>query len=472
MRKHWISLGGARRARLNFEIRFARAREEGFHDGGCGFPLCPTPCVWDILGERGTAKNVKAQSKNVSEHLNHISEGLRPLAVAVGSLIPDAANARRHDPRNLDAIKASLARWGQRTPLVVRQRDNVVLKGNGTLEAAKALDWAFIAALPVEDDGAESIAYAIADNRSAELAAWDDETLASLLQNLDEELRDLAGFSGEELDEILKGLEPEPEIVEDEAPEPPADPITKPGDLWLLGEHRLLCGDSTDPVSVARLLDGRTPFLMVTDPPYGVEYDPEWRQEAADKGLKGFHPGRMGTVQNDERGDWTAAYELFPGHVAYVWHAGVHAGLVAANLHTAKFSIRSQIIWKKSSFAISRGHYHWQHEPCWYAVRKGGSAKWAGDRSQSTAWEIKNVVDKADNTDHGTQKPVECMARPIRNHGGTADDVYDPFLGSGTTLIAAEQLGRKCFGLEISPAYADVIVQRWEQLTGGKAVLA
>jgi DNA modification methylase len=128
------------------------------------------------------------------------------------------------------------------------------------------------------------------------------------------------------------------------------------------------------------------------------------------------------------------------------------------------------VIWRKPRFIISRGHYHWQHEPCWYAVRKGGSAKWCGDRSQSTVWDIA-LKDGGEDTNHSTQKPVECMARPIRNHGGKDDDVYDPFLGSGTTIIAAEQLGRRCYGLELSPAYCDVIVARWEKLTGRKAEL-
>jgi DNA modification methylase len=263
------------------------------------------------------------------------------------------------------------------------------------------------------------------------------------------------------------GLYQAPPVTEDEVPKPPTDPVTKPGDLWLLGEHRLLCGDSTKAEDVARVLGGRKPFIMVTDPPYGVEYDPAWRQEAVIAGHLAKARRAVGKVTSDDEAEWTDAYKLFTGDVSYVWHAGKFAAEVILNLREASFECRSQIIWIKPAFAISRGDYHWQHEPCWYAVRKGKPAKWCGDRSQSTRWDISNR--QKEHSDHGTQKPVECMARPIRNHGGPEDDVYDPFLGSGTTIVAAEQLKRRCYGLELEPKYCDVIVQRWETLTGKKA---
>jgi DNA modification methylase len=253
-------------------------------------------------------------------------------------------------------------------------------------------------------------------------------------------------------------------ILEDEIPEPPKKPVTKSGDLWILGDHRLLCGDATKKEEVTRVLSGATPNLMVTDPPYGVSYDPHWRTEAAEKGLLTFAPRREGKVTNDDRVDWREAWKLFPGDVAYVWHAGVFAGSMATQLEDSGFEIRSQIIWRKPTFAISRGHYHWQHEPCWYAVRSGASAAWIGDRSQTTVWDVMGRLETK--TEHGTQKPVECMARAIRNHDG---DIYEPFVGSGTTVIAAEQLGRRSFSIEIEPAYCDVVVMRWERLIGGKA---
>jgi DNA modification methylase len=336
----------------------------------------------------------------------------------------------------------------------------IVRAGNGTVQAAKALGWSEIAAVVIDDDNATASQFAIADNRTAELAEWDPDVLSTLLGDMDEATRAAVGFDAADMDALLRTLTPD--VQQDEIPELPEVATTKPGDLWILGDHRLLCGDSTDPASVARLLGDAKPFLMVTDPPYGVDYDPEWRNDAGLSESKS-----MGKVRNDDRVDWTAAYKLFPGDVAYVWHAGRFAGDLAANLSTAGFGIRAQIIWRKPAFAISRGHYHWQHEPCWYAVREGRTSKWVGDRSQSTVWDISNKIE--DRTEHGTQKPVECMARPISNHGGQADAVYDPFLGSGTTLIACQQIGRRCFGLELDPRYCDVIVQRWEKLTGRRA---
>jgi len=190
----------------------------------------------------------------------------------------------------------------------------------------------------------------------------------------------------------------------------------------------------------------------VTDPPYGVSYDAIWR---ADAGLNARTGPRVGTVTNDDRADWSEAWALFPGAVAYVWHDAT-AQEVQESLKAKGFETRSQIVWAKTRFAIGRGHYHWQHEPCWYAVRKGKTAAWAGDRSQTTLWAI--PLDANVEGGHSTQKPLECMERPIRNHEG---DVYDPFLGSGTTLIAAARQGRRCYGLEISPAYCDVIRRRW-----------
>lgn len=391
-----------------------------------------------------------------------IADALKPLARPIEGLHPDPANARKHGPKNLDAIKSSLAQFGQRKPIVGQKQGMIVRAGNGTLEAAKALGWTEIAVVVIDDDNATASQFAIADNRTSELAEWDNETLASLLDGMDDSTRDLLAFDEKDMQALMRSVDPTGEIPDDEVPDPPADPVTKPGDMIILGEHRLLCGDSTKADDVARLMGVDKPFIMVTDPPYGVEYDPEWRHK---EGLN--NSNRVGKVINDDRVDWTEAYRLFPGVVAYVWHADRFAADIVVNLRDAKFEIRTQVIWRKSRFAISRGHYHWQHEPCWYAVRDG-SAKWCGDRSQSTIWDIDHRNQDTETT-HGTQKPVECMARPIRNHGGKGDDVYDPFLGSGTTLIAAEQLGRKCFGMEISPAYCDVIVQRWENLTGKKA---
>ena len=393
----------------------------------------------------------------------HIAEQLRHLAIPITSLVLDPSNARKHGERNLEAIKASLAKFGQRSPVVVQRDGMVVRSGNGRLLAAKALGWTEIAATIIDEDNSTAAQFAIADNRTAELAEWDNETLALLLDGWDKETRESVGFDEADLKAVMAELEPK-EIIEDEVPEPPVNPITKLGDLWLLGKHRLLCGDSTKPEDVARVLDGCKPLLMVTDPPYGVEYDPTARRELQSENCT----PAIGIVINDDRSDWTDAWKNFSGDVAYVWHAGVHSPTVATSLESCKFERRALICWAKERLVIGRGHYHHKHEPCWYVVRKNATAKWAGDHSQTTLWEIDKP--QKSETGHSTQKPLECMARPIRNHD--APEVYDPFLGSGTTLIAAEQLGRNCYGMEISPAYCDVIIKRWETLTGKKAVLA
>jgi DNA modification methylase len=256
---------------------------------------------------------------------------------------------------------------------------------------------------------------------------------------------------------------------EDAVPEPPPIPITQPGDLWVMGKHRLLCGDCTIAANVGRLLSAVEPGLMVTDPPYGVNYNPQWRNDAAEKGLISYAARRVGKVGNDDRVDWSEAYTLFPGAIAYVWHADRHASEVQRNLEGCGFEIRNQVIWAKTRFAISRGHYHWQHEPCWYAVKAGSAGNWTGDRSQTTLWQIGgNLNDEAKNN-HGTQKPVECMRRPILNHTNPGQSLYDPFVGSGTSIIAAETTGRVCYAMDIDPIYCDVAVKRWEDFTGKKA---
>jgi DNA modification methylase len=391
----------------------------------------------------------------------------------IAELSLDPSNVRKHSRRNLDAIKASLRKFGQQKPIVVDAK-GIVLAGNGTLTAAQELGWTEIQIVRTELAGVEATAFAIADNRTAELAEWEEDKLSQVLQSLKVEDADLlaaTGYDAAEVDKMSKA-----EVTEDEVPEPPAEPITKPGDLWILGEHRVLCGDSTKAEDVERLLSGTVPRMMVTDPPYGVEYDASWRDGYGGE----FGDGKAvnsGKVANDDRADWREAWAFFAGDVAYVWHGEKQLVDMGSQLHEAGFLTRNLIVWAKPSLTFGRGNYHSQHETCWYAVRKSGTGHWAGDCKQTTLWQIAGMnpagrgkAGEGDaKTGHGTQKPVECMARPMRNHD--APEVYDPFLGSGTTLIAAEQLGRKCYGMEISPAYCDVIVKRWENLTGKKAVL-
>lgn len=388
----------------------------------------------------------------------------------IDRLLPYAANARRHEPEQVAQIAASIAEFGFNVPCLIDER-GVLIAGHGRLLAAHKLGLTAVPVIRLDHlSDAQARAYRIADNQIALNSSWDEQVLAAELARLKEDGvgLDLLGFADDELDRLLasfdEGDAPRPESDEDVVPEPPEEPVTRPGDLWLLGKHRLLCGDSTNATDAGRLLDGARPHLMVCDPPYGVEYDPSWRNEAGVSAT-----ARTGKVANDDRADWRDAWALFPGDVAYVWHAGVHTKTVAESLEAAGFAIRSQIVWAKSRFVLGRGDYHWQHEPCFYAVRKGASGHWQGARDQATVWTIAANGDEDAATVHGTQKPVQCMRRPILNNSAKGDAVYEPFAGSGSTIIAAESTGRVCFAMEIDPRYCDVIVERWQQFTGEHA---
>jgi DNA modification methylase len=217
------------------------------------------------------------------------------------------------------------------------------------------------------------------------------------------------------------------------------------------------------------VLAGVKPHLMVTDPPYGVEYDADWRNKAMRADGTAIAGMATGKVMNDDKADWSEAWALFPGEVAYVWHAGLFAGTVADSLTSNGFKLRSQIIWAKSNFAIGRGDYHWHHEPCWYAVKEKATGHYNGDRKQTTLWQIPKP--QKSETGHSTQKPIECMKRPIENNSSPGQAVYEPFSGSGTTIIAAEMTGRCCYAIELNPAYVDVAVTRWQDFTGQAATL-
>ncbi|MDR0809726.1 MAG: site-specific DNA-methyltransferase [Gemmobacter sp.] len=388
-----------------------------------------------------------------------------------GQLVPYVHNARTHSDDQVAQIAASIAEFGFTNPILIGE-DAVIIAGHGRLMAARQLGLTEVPVIMLAHlTETQRRALVIADNRIAENAGWDEDLLRTelaALQELNFDL-DLVGFTDADLAELMgeiNGEMPGGAVEgEDDIPDPPTEPVSRPGDLWILGHHHLLCGDSTVATDVERALAGVTPLLMVTDPPYGVEYDPNWRNQAL-----GQTTARTGKVLNDDRADWREAWALFPGDVAYVWHGALHATTVADSLIACGFNIRSQIIWAKDRLILSRGDYHWQHEPCWYAVRKTGKGHWAGDRKQTTLWHIANK-DQDAQTVHGTQKPVECMRRPVLNNSSPGQAIYEPFMGSGTTLIAAETTGRVCLGIELNPAYVDVAVERWQNLTGGAAVL-
>ena len=384
----------------------------------------------------------------------------------VAELVPYARNARTHSEAQVALIAGSIREYGFTNPVLV-DGESGIIAGHGRVMAARSLGLATVPVIELAHlSEAQRKAYILADNRLAEAAGWDRELLAieaGELEGLGVDLASL-GFDAGEIDALLRSGETD--AREDEVPEPPNEPVSRPGDLWMLGRHRLICGDSTDGSDVERLLGSVRPHLLVSDPPYGVNYDPDWRNRAGAAETK-----RTGKVLNDDRADWREAWALFPGDVAYVWHGALHATTVAESLAACGFEVRSQIIWAKERLVLSRGHYHWQHEPCWYAVRSGGTGHWTGDRKQSTLWQIPSRDQDAE-TVHGTQKPVECMRRPILNNSSPGQAVYEPFSGSGSTLIAAETTGRACHAVELDPAYVDVAVARWEAFTGEEAVLS
>ena len=380
-------------------------------------------------------------------------------------LIPYARNARTHSPAQVAQIAASMREWGWTNPILVDEAGTIIA-GHGRVAAARQLGWTEAPVMFARGwSEAQRRAYVIADNKLALNAGWDEDLLRLELQDLAGLGAGLSllGFSENELAQAMNGDIRQGLTDEDAAPPLPDTPVSRPGDTWLLGAHRVRCGNATSAEDVGFLLDGNWPLLMVTDPPYGVAYDPAWRHRLGVNASK-----RTGKVLNDDRADWREAWALFPGDVAYVWHGALHATTVAESLVAAGFAIRSQIIWAKQRLVIGRGDYHWQHEPCWYAVRKKGH--WAGDRKQTTLWQIASRDQDAE-TVHGTQKPVECMRRPILNNSSPGQAVYEPFLGSGTTVIAAETVGRSCLAMELNPGYVDVAVSRWQAFTGEKAKL-
>jgi DNA modification methylase len=389
---------------------------------------------------------------------------------AVERVSPYAPTLRKN-AHAVNWMIASINEYGFRIPLLV-SADGEIIDGHLRLKAAQKLGFTEVPVIVCDDFTPEQIrAFRLIVNRSATWAEFDLDMVARELAELNLKGFDLSltGFDPKEIDELLV-LRPDEQSLA-ATPALPALPISAQGDLWVCGDHRVLCGDATNPEDVARLCASVTPLIAVTDPPYGIDYEPGWRERA---GLGKIR--QVGTVENDDRVDWREAFQLFRGDVVYVWHAGLHAGEVADSLRQCGFEIRSQIIWCKQHFVLSRGDYHWGHEPCWYAVRRGKTGHWCGDRRQSTLWEVSNLNPfgggSADEvTGHGTQKPVELMRRPILNHTERGAVVYDPFLGSGTTLIAAEDTGRICYGLEIQAGYVDVIVLRWQNLTGKAAVL-
>jgi DNA modification methylase len=424
----------------------------------------------------------------------------------IDRLVFYARNPRKNDAA-VDRMCDSIREFGFKIPVLARG-DGEVVDGHLRLKAARKLgSWpgGDTSRIPVilcdEWTPAQVKAFRLMVNRSVSWAAWDLELLGAEfmeLKAMDFDLS-LTGFDTREIDQFTLSVNP----AEDAVPPVPEVPVTRPGDLWLLGPHRVLCGDATCPEAVARLLGDRKPLLMITDPPYGIQLDSEWRDRAGLNSAPGAkrtalskaaakknplapaEPSYMRhrteghtetTISGDTRADWSAAFELVPSlQVAYIWHASIHTHEVLDGLLRIGFLYPQQIIWDKGRAVLTRTHYWFQHEPCWYVRKK--NAPWFGKAGEnSTIWvsaSPKFIMGGSDEEkfDHPTQKPVALMRRPILNHTKRGELVYEPFLGSGTTLAAAELTERVCCGLELDPKYVDVIVQRWQGLTGKQATL-
>lgn len=379
--------------------------------------------------------------------------------VAIDSLKPYPGNARRGD---LSIIRESLREHGQFRTIVVQKSTRYVLAGNHTWMAAKEEGWSNINVewADVDDNKAKKIV--LVDNRANDVAGYDIPSLADLLQSVDS--LDGTGFNDEALAQVMAALDNTvvlPDAAE-ETPSEPKVPKTVEGDLYVLGRHRLLCGDSTSIDAVEKLMAGQKAKLLFTDPPYGVDYD-------------GGHKKRE-KLANDQAGTEIYA-EMMPSVLAacderaplYVWHADKFTGVVCAALEGAGYTIRNSIVWVKNNAQfVSGAQYKHKHEPCLYAFKTGKKAYWYGPNNETTVWEVDR---ESSNKLHPTQKPVALAERAMRNSTRSGDPVLDLFGGSGATLVAAESLGRACYMMELNPAYCDVIVERWENLTGEKAVL-
>lgn len=389
---------------------------------------------------------------------------------SISKLIPYARNARTHSAEQVSQIAASIKEWGWTTPVLVDEGGGIIA-GHGRALAAQQLG---IVEVPVMIatgwSDVKKRAYILADNKLTLNAGWDNEMLALELSDLAElgfDL-DLTGFSAEEILELMPAEEGLTD--EDEVPEPPAIPVTKLGDLWILGEHRVMCGDSTSIDAVEKLMDGHKADMVFTDPPYGVAYTGGHNKKK-----------RSGIIADTLEGDdltglfygalISAIAVTKDGAAFYVWFASGKSIDTFASLATLPLELRAVIQWYKikSGLGAFMSQYIPNCEPCMYLHKKGCSPAWYGPTTEKTVWELQRV---GKNEYHPTQKPVELPERALNNSSKQGDVILDLFGGSGSTLIACEKTGRINRSMELDPKYCDVIVRRWEEFTGKTATIA
>ena len=384
----------------------------------------------------------------------------------IEKLIPYARNSRTHSDEQIGQIAASIKEWGWTTPILVDEQGGIIA-GHGRTMAAQRLKITTVPVMVAKGwSDAKKRAYIVADNKLALNAGWDNEMLALEFKDLMEQGFDveLTGFSQDEIDALMPEQLEEGLTDPDDAPEAPANPVTVQGDVWVMGNHRLLCGDSTSIADLERLCAGQMVDMWLTDPPYNVAYEGGTKEKL--------------TIKNDSMGDtqfreflrdaYTAANAVMKaGAVFYIWHADSEGYNFRGAAKDAGWTVRQCLIWKKSSLVLGRQDYQWQHEPCLYGWKEGASHLWASDRKQTTILEFDKP---ARNGEHPTMKPVALFEYQLLNNTKGGDIVLDSFGGSGTTLIAAEKNGRVARLMELDPKYCDVIVQRWQEFTGKEAV--
>jgi site-specific DNA-methyltransferase (adenine-specific) len=393
---------------------------------------------------------------------------MKIINVFVEALIPYAKNSRTHDDAQIAQIAASIKEFGWTNPILV-DGDKGIIAGHGRLMAARKLGMTEVPVIELKDlTATQKKAYIIADNRLALNAGWDNQMLTIELNELleDKFSLELLGFNADELNVLLNPTEVNEGLVdEDEVPEPPPEPITKLGDVWLMGKHRLMCGDSTQIDQIEKLCNGRQVDMWLTDPPYNVAYEGKTKEALKIKN---------DSMSNDSfrqflRDSYVAAdVAMKPGAVFYIWHADSEGYNFRGAAFDAGWQVRQCLIWKKSTIVMGRQDYHWKHEPCLYGWKEGAGHLWATDRKQSTILEF----DKPSrNGEHPTMKPVALFEYQMLNNTKGGDIILDSFGGSGTTMIAAEKNGRVGYLMEFDPKYCDVIVKRWENFTGKQATL-
>jgi DNA modification methylase len=417
--------------------------------------------------------------------------------VPVDRLIPYARNARTHDEPQVAQIAGSIAEFGFVNPILIGA-DDVIIAGHGRLMAARKLGLSDVPVIRLgELSETQRKALIIADNKIAENAGWDEELLRLELADLKAEDFDLnlTGFDLSEIDELLKSADEEPSghpIGDDQVPEAPAQPTSQPGDLWVLGGHRLLCGDSTSAVDVKRLMNGERAILFATDPPYLVDYDGTNHPQNSARKAKVAKGDTSGTDGNK---DWSATYgvtwddasqgpDLYRGFIKaaiaeaiepnaawYCWHASRRQAMLEEVWTEMGAFQHQQIIWNKEKGVLTRSRYLWKHEPCLMGWIKGNMPPKAEDATfLSSVWDIHGLSGE-ERPDHPTPKPLDCFAIPMRQHVEPGGLCYEPFSGSGSQIMAGESVGRRVYAMEISPTYVDVAVERWQNATGKTAVL-